>query len=175
MESIEEAYRGREKELRNYIRAQVSSRETTEDILHDIFERAIRANMMEPIENIVAWLFHAASNRVVDWYRKKFRKDISFEEEGFSLEECLGSVNINFSDAGTREAVEEELLKAIDELPADQREIVLRQSLYGETFREIAEEKEISVNTLLARKRYALDSLRRRLSGMSEIIKELNS
>ena len=173
MSRIDGAYREHRSQLRRYISSKVADRETVEDILQDIFVRAINANAVEPIEHLAAWLFRTASNRIVDWYRRRFRSDVSMEDEKLSLEGLLASSEIELHDAMVRELVFDELYRAIDELPDSQREVLVRQAIGGETFREISEESGVSVNTLLARKRYAVSALRRSLQDIKETIQEL--
>ena len=171
---LDATYREHHGSLRRFIRSKVSDGDTAEDILQDVFERAVDSvNTSEPIENLVAWLFRAASNRVVDWYRRRFRAEVSIEAEEQTLEELVGSIDLGLEDEMVREMVLDELYDAIDELPENQREVILRQAIEGETFQEISESTGVSINTLLARKRYAITALKGRLQDIKETIMDL--
>ena len=171
---LDATYRDHHISLRRFIRSKVSDGETAEDILQDVFERAVDSvNTSEPIENLVAWLFRAASNRVVDWYRRRFRTEVSIEAEEQTLEELVVSTDLALDDDMVREMVLDELYDAIEELPDSQREVILRQAIDGETFREISESTGVSINTLLARKRYAIAALKERLYDIKETIMDL--
>jgi RNA polymerase sigma factor (sigma-70 family) len=171
---LDDTYRTHGRQIHRYIKSKVADDEEAEDILHEVFTRAaISVNASEHIENLVAWLFRSASNRIVDWYRRKFRSDISADDESVSFEEILSNSQIDLHDDMIRDSVIEELYRAIDELPDAQREVILRQAIGGESFREISEDTGVSVNTLLARKRYAVAALRKRLQAMQETIQDL--
>ncbi len=171
---LDATYREHHISLRRFIRSKVSDGDTAEDILQDVFERAVDSvNTSEPIENLVAWLFRTASNRVVDWYRRRFRTEVSIETEEQTLEELVVSIGLGLEDDMVREMVLEELYDAIDELPESQREVILRQAINGETFREISQSTGVSINTLLARKRYAVTALKGRLQVIKETIMDV--
>lgn len=160
---LERTYRQSGPRLLGYIRSRVGSLEEAEDILHEVFAGALRSfSITEPIENLLAWLFRAAQNRIVDWYRRKWRRPLDPEP---GLEELLASSEQSPHDAAERAALLEELAEGIEELPAAQRQVIVEQAIEGRPFREIAERTGVPLGTLLARKHAAIQALRRRLEA----------
>ena len=176
VQRLERTYKRERGRLLSYIRSRVSRSEDAEDILQDVFTQAVRnLSVTEPIDNLMAWLYTVARNRIVDLYRRR-RPTVSLtgaDDEGGSLEELLQDSGIDLEQDIVRQEVLEALMDALDELPAEQREVFLQQAVEGRTFRELAEESGVSINTLLARKRYALQALRRRLGEIKEVLDEL--
>ncbi len=171
---LDRAYRRTGNSLLGYIRKHVSDSEEAQDILHDTFARAAQTlSVADPIENITGWLFQTARNRIVDWYRRRFRTDVSIESH-----ESLGSVledsGADLDDQLIRDAMLDELGLAIDELPEAQRDVIVRQAIGGETFRSISEESGVPINTLIARKRYAMQSLQNRLQDIADLLQEID-
>jgi RNA polymerase sigma factor (sigma-70 family) len=162
--------------LRNFIRRRVPDPRDAEDILQDVFYKLVEANrLLMPIDHVTGWLFRVARNRITDLFRKKRPErfgdtSISHEEdeaEGLlQLEDLLPS-----SDAGpealyARRVLLDEIVMAVDELPEEQRTVFVAHELEGRSFKEIAGETGVSVNTLLSRKRYAVLHLRERLHSI---------
>jgi RNA polymerase sigma factor (sigma-70 family) len=124
----------------------------------------------EPIEQVSAWLFRVARNRIVDRFRKKRDRStiemIEESEEGeseYQLDLALPALDAGPDAAYARSVILETLQRALDELPIDQREVFVAHELEGRRFKDIALQSGVGVNTLLARKRYAVLYLRRRL------------
>jgi len=162
--------------LLRYIRSRISNNEDAEDILQDVLLQAVRSlSVTEPIEDMLGWLYTAARNRVIDWYRRRRLKTVSLDsaDDRVSLQELIAASGIDVERDVIRGAVMESLLESLEELPAPQREVFVEQAMEGRTFREIAERTGTSINTLLARKRYAVQFLRKRLADMRDIIDEL--
>lgn len=126
--------------------------------------------MAEPIEDLTAWLFTVARNKVIDWYRKRRPAplpQVSSEDEGFpGLEDILFDPADGPDRAYWRSAVWSELAEALDELPAEQREVFVAHELEGMSFKEIARRTGEPMSTLLSRKRYAVLFLRERLQDL---------
>ena len=127
---LETAYRKHHGDLSRFVRSKVSDNETAEDIVQEVFARA-STSTTEPIENLAAWLFRAASNRIIDWYRRRYRTDVTLADESLSLEDMLDTSGLDLHDEMMRGAVIDELYEAIDELPYGQREVLLRQAIGG--------------------------------------------
>ncbi len=166
---------GRERgRLRNFIRRRVADESEAEDILQDVFYELIEAyRLMKPIEQVGAWLYRVARNRIIDAFRKKkpepflSEKDSDTEDgDSLSLEELLPSPDAGPEAAYARSILQEELEAAVDELPEDQREVFLAHEFDGFSFKEISAETGVSVNTLLSRKHQAVLHLRRRLQSL---------
>lgn len=167
---ISEAVEREQTRLRNFIRRRVPDRGDVDDILQDVFTELVEAyRLMKPVQKVGAWLFQVARNRIIDGFRKKqpealadFTKSAEAGEM-LSLEELLPSPDAGPEAAYARTLLLEELQDALAELPQEQREVFLAHELEGRSFKELAAETGVRVNTLLARKRYAVLHLRERL------------
>ncbi len=161
--------------LRNFIRRRVPDPRDAEDILQDVFYELVEANrLLMPIEHVTGWLFRVARNRITDLFRKKRPESFSDVAIGDEEDELLdGDVEdlLPSPEAGpealfARNVLLEELELALEELPHEQREVFVAHELEGRSFKEIAAETGVSVNTLLSRKRYAVLHLRKRLHSI---------
>ena len=166
---------GREQgRLRQFIRRRVADEADAEDILQDVFYELIEAyRLMKPIEQVGAWLYRVARNRIIDAFRKNKPAQFSAEKdpdaengESLSLEELLPSPDAGPEAAYARSILLEELDAAIDELPEEQREVFLAHEFEGLSFKEISAQTGVSVNTLLSRKHHAVVHLRRQLQSI---------
>jgi RNA polymerase sigma factor (sigma-70 family) len=167
---ISEIVRREQARLRNFIRRRVADPIDAEDILQDVFQRLVEANrMLMPIDHVTGWLFRVARNRITDLFRKKtperFGDIVSHGEDGelTPLEDLLPSADAGPDALYVRQLLLDELELALDELPQDQREVFVAHELEGRSFKEIAAETGVNVNTLLSRKHYAVARLRQRL------------
>jgi len=168
---ISEALSRNESRLRSFIRRRVADPRDAEDILQDVFYELVEAyRMMKPVEQVTAWLFRVARNRIADLFRKKRREtgraglaESAEEGEEFSLEDLLPSPDAGPDAAYFRTVLLQELDDALDELPEEQREVFVAHELMGYSFKELAAQSGVGVNTLLSRKHYAVLHLRERL------------
>jgi RNA polymerase sigma factor (sigma-70 family) len=159
--------------LRNFIRRRVPDPRDAEDIVQDVFYELVEANrLLMPIEHITGWLFRVARNRITDLFRKKKPEplsDAAIESEDGELlriEDLLPSPDAGPEALYFRNVLLDELELAVDELPGEQREVFIAHELEGRSFKEMAAESGVSVNTLLSRKRYAVLHLRERLQSV---------
>jgi RNA polymerase sigma factor (sigma-70 family) len=167
---ISEAIEREKPRLRNFIGKRVADQRDVEDILQEVFYELVEAyRMMRPVEQVTAWLFRVARNRITDLFRSK-KRDASSEpavniEDGEELqwEDLLPSPEAGPEAAYARSVLFEEMDAALDELPEEQREVFVAHEFLGYSFKELAEQTGVSVNTLLSRKRYAALHLRDRL------------
>ena len=164
-----------EPRLRSFIRRHVRDTGDVEDILQDVFYELVQAyRMMKPIEHVTGWLFRVARNRISDLFRGRrtgsLSDPVAVEEDGRALllEDLLPSADAGPEAAYARTVLLEALEEALDELPPEQREVFIAHEIAGTSFKEIAEQTGVSVNTLLSRKRYAVLHLRRRLQGIHQ-------
>lgn len=167
---ISEIFRREQGRLRSFVRKRVADEGDVEDILQDVFYALVEANWLtRPVEQAGAWLFRVARNRIIDFFRKK--RPVQFEEtEDFGIEELLPSADAGPEEAYARSLLWEELEQALAELPEEQRAVFIAHEIDGRSFKEIAADTVVSVNTLLSRKRYAVLHLRERLKEINEQI-----
>jgi RNA polymerase sigma factor (sigma-70 family) len=167
---ISEAVTREQSRLRNFIRRRVPDSRDAEDILQDVFYELVEANrLLMPVEHVTGWLFRVARNRIIDLFRKKQPESFSdaamANEDGelLQIEDLLPSPAASPEAQYVRTVLMEELEFALDELPEEQREIFIAHEIEGRSFKELAAETGVSINTLLSRKRYAVLALRERL------------
>jgi len=172
---ISETIAREEARLRNFIRRRVPDRSDAEDILQDVFSELVQAyRLMQPIEQAGAWLFRVARNRITDLFRKKKpealpeRQTFRMDGEALGIEDLLPSPDGGPEKAYARAVLLEELEDALEELPAEQRDVFIAHEFEGRSFLDLAEETGLGVNTLLSRKHYAVIHLRRRLQSIYE-------
>ena len=158
--------------LRNFIRRRVPDPLDAEDILQDVFYELVEANrLLMPIGHITGWLLQVARNRITDLFRKKKPESFSATDlvrenddgELLRLDDLLPSPDAGPDALYARNLLLEELELAFDELPEEQRAVFVAHELEGRSFKEMAAETGVSINTLLSRKRYAVLHLRQRL------------
>jgi len=170
---ISEVVKREQSRLRNFIRQRVPDVRDAEDILQDVFYALVEANrLLMPIEHVTGWLFRVARNRIIDLYRKTRSESFSDtpvadeNDELLRLEDLLPSPDAGPEALYSRGLLLDALELAIDELPEEQRDVFIAHELEGRSFKEMAAEKGVSVNTLLSRKRYAMLHLRERLKNI---------
>ena len=176
--SLERAAKSERKLLLDFIRRRISNDADAEDILQDVFYQLVTSySVTEPIEKLTSWLFTAARNKIIDWYRKRRpeRGSTSVGEPSppLDLEEILFDPQQNPDEVFFRSLVWRELAEALDDLPEKQREVFVMHELEGRSFKEIAEQTGESINTLLSRKRYAVLYLRERLQELYDEMRNL--
>lgn len=172
-QQISEAIERERPRLRNFIRRRVPDQSDAEDILQEVFSELVEAyRMMKPLEQVTAWLFRVARNRITDLFRSK-KREASTEpavttEDGETLqwEDLLPAPDAGPESAYARSVLLEEMDAALDELPEEQREVFVAHEFLGYSFKELAEQTGVSVNTLLSRKHYAVLHLRERLQSI---------
>jgi RNA polymerase sigma factor (sigma-70 family) len=174
MEEIkQQTFRKERGKLLNFIRGKVSSTEEAEDILQDVFYQFVTGfEAIESMDSVTSWLYSVARNKIIDRYRRDASRPRTVALDGstgtdddapLTLQEILPDLGSSPEGTLLRDAIWEEILLALDELPAEQREIFIQNEIEEQGFREIAERTGISINTLLSRKRYAILALRKRL------------
>ncbi|MEO5932617.1 MAG: sigma-70 family RNA polymerase sigma factor [Duganella sp.] len=157
--------------LGNFIRRRVADQTDAEDILQDVFHEFVEASLLpEPIEQASAWLFRVARNRIIDRFRKK--KEVPLGDmAGGDDDDCRLDLLLPSADAGPEQAYHRamqlaRLQEALEELPPNQRDVFIAHELEGMSFKDMALQSGVSVNTLLGRKRYAVLHLRARLQDL---------
>jgi RNA polymerase sigma factor (sigma-70 family) len=161
--------------LRNWIRRRLADPSEVEDVLQDVFFELVQVDqLLSPIEDVGAWLYRVARNRITDLFRKKKPEALADQfiasnaGEALALEDLLPSPEASPEAIYARGILVEELADSLEALPAEQREVFLAHEIEGLSFREISALTGTSVNTLISRKRYAVLQLRRRLQVIYE-------
>jgi RNA polymerase sigma factor (sigma-70 family) len=166
--NITDIIKSMSKRLLGFIKKRVASPEDAEDILQDVLYQF--AGNTEPLKQASSWLFKVATNKITDSYRKKklpLADDIfspsSTEEDSFDWKEILLPSDTNPEMEYLRNIFWDELQLALNELPAEQREVFIEHEMNGMSFKDMEAITGVSVATLISRKRYAVLHLRERL------------
>ena len=174
-QQLSDVIRKEQGRLLGFIRRRVADPLDAEDILQDVFHELAEANrLLVPIDHVTGWLFRVARNRIVDLFRKRRPERLSAPlaapdgEAQQSLEDLLPSPEAGPEALFARRVLLDELALALDELPAEQRDAFVAHELEGRSFKEMAAETGVSVNTLLSRKHYAVLHLRERLRELHD-------
>jgi RNA polymerase sigma factor (sigma-70 family) len=156
-EKLEQAYLKEKPRLIGWLNSRLGSEEA-EDILHDVIVRSlVNLDSLEGVRDLTAWLWQAARNAVIDAWRKRARRKTLVSSDAF--EDLVDARLEGVESALEREEILAALNRAIVALPEKQREVIESQALAGETFRELSKRTGTKIETLAARKRYALESL----------------
>lgn len=172
---IEAAYRAQRQGLLRWIERATHGLADAEDILHDVFSAALAspllgAGALEIVENLPAWLFAAVRNRVFDLWRRRDARRRAGESEiaHEAIAEIVAATGLNPADAAVRNELADALAQAIALLPPEQRLVIEAQALDGVGFRELSERTGVPIDTLTARKRYAVAKIAKALKGWIE-------
>jgi len=172
---IAEVFAEQGSRLRNFIRKRVPNEADAEDLVQEVFYELVEANrLLMPINYVTGWLFQVARNRITDLFRKKkpenFSDAAAMNEDGelMQIEDLLPSPDAGPDALYLRKLLLQELEVALRELPEEQREVFMAHELEGRSFKELAAESGVNVNTLLSRKRYAVLELRKRLKTIHD-------
>ncbi|MGC2323900.1 MAG: sigma-70 family RNA polymerase sigma factor [Terriglobales bacterium] len=172
-ERISEVVQREQSRLRNFIRRRVPDPRDAEDILQDVFYELVEANrLLMPIEHVTGWLFRVARNRITDLFRRKKPESFSDtavadeDDELLPFEDLLPSPDAGPEALYARNVLLAELELAVEELPEEQRQVFVAHEFEGRSFKQIAAETGVGMNTLLSRKRYAVLHLRERLQDI---------
>jgi RNA polymerase sigma factor (sigma-70 family) len=173
MQIKEETFLREKDRLLHFIRSRVSTIEEAEDIMQDVFFQFVAGyETIDSLDRVTSWLFSVARNKIIDRYRRDAvrpqRTDLGAavtteDEMPLSLDDILPDLGNTPEDSLLRDVIWDAIIDALGELPADQREIFVLNELEDRSFREVAAETGVSINTLLSRKRYAILALRKKL------------
>jgi RNA polymerase sigma factor (sigma-70 family) len=164
--------------LLDFIRRRVPDPRDAEDVLQDVFYELVEANrLLMPIDHVTAWLFRVARNRITDLFRRKKPERLpetaaEDEQAVSSVEDLLPSPEAGPDAIYARGVLLEEMARAVEALPAEQRQVFVAHEIEGRSFKEIAGETGVSLNTLLSRKRYAVLRLRERLQSLYDELRK---
>jgi RNA polymerase sigma factor (sigma-70 family) len=161
--------------LRSFIRKRVPNEADVDELLQEVFFELVQAQrLLKPIDFVSGWLFRVARNRITDLFRKKrpenFTDAAGADEDGelLAFEDLLPSPDDGPDALFVRNVLLAELETALGELPAEQREVFVAHEIEGRSFKELSAESGVNINTLLARKRYAVLHLRERLQSIHD-------
>lgn len=174
---VDYAFRKEKSRLLAFIRKRVPTTDDAEDILQDVFHQLLESfNLLQPIEQVKAWLFRVARNKIIDRYRKRKTESLegmaaAFEgsdEDGGSLQvlDWMFDANDSPENQYARTLFWDKLTDVLQQLPAEQRDAFVMHELEGRSFKEMAELNGVSINTMLSRKRYAILHLREHLQSL---------
>jgi RNA polymerase sigma factor (sigma-70 family) len=182
-QAVGNAFKQEKKRLLEFIKKRVSNTADAEDILQDVFYHFVESfNIVSPIEHVTAWLFRVARNKIIDRYRK--HKPLLIDnlpaqqqtdnDPAYTVIDLLYEPGDNPENMYLREVIWEEFAICLEKLPPEQKQVFVLHELEGKSFKEIAEQTGISVNTLLSRKRYAVLFLRKHLERTyQDIVKNI--
>ncbi|HLT71307.1 MAG TPA: RNA polymerase sigma factor [Cyclobacteriaceae bacterium] len=176
MQVKEQTFLREKGKLLGFIRNRVSSLEEAEDILQDVFYQFIAGyDSIESLDRVTSWLYSVARNKIIDRYRRDATRpkrtnlvpqSASEEEATLSIEDILPDLGNTPEDTFLKEMIWEAIMDALEDLPPEQRDVFVSNEIEERSFRELAEEQGVSINTLLSRKRYAILALRKRLQRL---------
>ncbi len=165
--------------LLGFIKRRVAVESDAEDILQDVFYQFTKTMREDPIEKAASWLFKAASNKIIDWYRKI--KPVSLDKMNERTFDDEMNTSYKIEDSHFKDTQSQDVLynrqefwpmleELLNNLPEKQREVFIMHELEGKSFREISEITGTVINTLLSRKRYAELYLREELQELYDEI-----
>lgn len=164
---ITETFNKEKARLRSFIRNKVPNAVDADDILQDVFYEFVSAyRLPEPLEQVGAWLYRVARNRIIDRFRKQKQEvtlDLEDDEDTRWLEAILSVETETPATLYERKQLVEQVIATLNQLPAEQRQVFIAHELDGKSFKQMAAETGVAINTLLARKRYAVSFLREQL------------
>jgi len=177
-ETIGTVYKDERQRLLGYIRNRIPGGFEAEDILQDVFyQLTLGFRDIRSIENLTAWIYTVANNRITDLFRKKkpilvsYNENTKADEEGpLTLEEILPALGSSPEEDEIKEMVWETIEETLSEMPAAQRTVFVATEFDGMSFKEIAERTGTGVNTLISRKRYAVLALREKLNELYKLL-----
>lgn len=151
-----------------YIYSKVRNHELANDLFQEVFIKVIRTlknGMYNDEGKFLPWVLTIAHNMVVDHFRKAKKMQMisesSSKNEEFSIFAVLKLTDRNIEDALIKEQIESDVVRLVDFLPDEQRDVLVNRLFKGMSFKDIAEQEDISINTALGRMRYALINLRK--------------
>jgi RNA polymerase sigma factor (sigma-70 family) len=178
-EKIGDVYTTERKKLLGYIRKRVPGGVEAEDILQDVFyQLTLGFRDLDTIRNLTAWLYRVTENRIIDHFRRKQIRNMSYsdhaaegEEGPLSLEEILPAIGSSPEDEELKDLIWEKINETLRILPEEQSEVFIASEFEDLSFREISEKTGVGVNTLISRKRYAVLALRKQLDELYKLFK----
>jgi RNA polymerase sigma factor (sigma-70 family) len=178
---LEETVKRERRRLFEFIRKRVPETEDAEDIVQEVFSELTQSLRMDTvIDRVSGWLYRVARNKIADLFRRRRTESLEARyegknddgEEGLGLNDLLPDPSAGPEANYARRVIMSELMEALDELPEEQRWVFIENEIEERSFRELAEESGVPLNTLLSRKRYAVLFLRERLKDLYNDLKD---
>ncbi|MCL9770055.1 sigma-70 family RNA polymerase sigma factor [Flavobacterium sp. HXWNR69] len=147
-----------------FIYSKINDRDLSDDIFQDTFIKVIKTLKLQSYNEegkFLPWVMRIAHNLVVDYYRKAKKMPYQRDSEEFSIFSFMTDNSLNVEGQMISEQVELDLTKLLEQLPLDQREVIMMRMYQDLSFKEIADLTGVSINTALGRMRYALLNLRK--------------
>lgn len=176
--SLTEVVKNYGSQLLRFIKGKVSKVEDAEDILQEVWYQTSRLTNIDDLENVSAWLYSVTRNKITDNYRKKKSDsldDYVYEDEdgSFSIKEILLADDSNNPELKMfKDIFWDELMKALEELPENQRRVFIQNEIEDRTLQEIADEENENLKTIISRKGYAVKHLRVKLRHLYNELKD---
>ena len=160
--------------VKDYIHMMVKDRDVADDIFQETFIKAVRVideGRYTDNGKFLSWILRIAHNQVIDHFRaQRQNKSVSESEAGYDVLGTLKLAERTVEDAMVCEQIERDVRALVELLPAEQREVVMMRYFSGLSFKDIAEQTNVSINTALGRIRYALINLRRMIKEKNLIL-----
>lgn len=151
--------------VRDYINMMVKDRDVADDIFQETFIKAVRViddGRYTDNGKFLSWILRIAHNQVIDHFRaQKQSRQVTEAEAGYDVLGTLRFAERTVEDELVSSQIENDVRRLVELLPDEQREVVMMRYYGGLSFKEIAEQTDVSINTALGRMRYALINLRR--------------
>lgn len=160
--------------VRDYINMMVKDRDVAEDIFQETFIKAVRVideGHYTDNGKFLSWILRIAHNQVIDHFRaQRQSKAVTESEAGYDVLGTLRFAERTVEDSMVSDQIERDVRALVELLPAEQREVVMLRYFSGLSFKDIAEQTEVSINTALGRMRYALINLRRMIKEKNLVL-----
>ena len=160
--------------VRDYINMMVKDRDVAEDIFQETFIKAVRVideGRYTDNGKFLSWILRIAHNQVIDHFRAQRQSTAVTESEaGYDVLGTLRFAERTVEDSMVSDQIERDVRALVELLPAEQREVVMLRYFSGLSFKDIAEQTEVSINTALGRMRYALINLRRMIKEKNLVL-----
>lgn len=147
-----------------YILSKIQDEDLANDVFQDTFVKIIktlRAGRYNEEGKFISWAMRIAHNLVIDHFRRQKRMPTIAPNDRYDIFKLIKDQKLNVEDCLIKEQIERDLHRLIAELPEDQREVLKLRHFSGLSFKEIADQTDVSINTALGRMRYALINLRK--------------
>ena len=157
----------------SFIYSKVQDRDVSEDIFQDTFIKVINTLKMGKYNEegkFLPWVMRIAHNLIIDHFRKGNRMPTFQNTDEFDIFSVLSDSDLSAENKLIKNQIHEDVKKLIEELPVDQKEVLMMRIFKDMSFKEISEQTDVSINTALGRMRYALINLRKMIDNNNIIL-----